>query len=71
MSLSAKSFQVLAEAITPRVAQALFDSEAWVDFLHTEIPGLVDKELGEMDDDLLVEMSLAVMDRISLKVNEG
>jgi hypothetical protein len=35
--------------------------------MHEMIPALIEKELGECDDEILFELSLAVMDKFYLK----
>jgi hypothetical protein len=65
--LSNKAIKTLAEAITPKVIDYIFESEKWVDFCQDIVPEAIDKELGEMDDDLYFELALCVMDRIMLK----
>jgi hypothetical protein len=67
MTLSNKAVRTLAEAITPKVIDYIFESEQWTTFCHEIVPEAIDKELGEMDDDLYFELALCVMDRIMLK----
>jgi hypothetical protein len=35
--------------------------------MHKQVPGVIDTEVGEMDDDLLFDLSLMVMERIVLR----
>ncbi len=67
MTLSNKATNILAKAIAPKAADAIFADERWVDFLQEIIPDVVTKELGTCDEDLLFELSLAVMDRIVIQ----
>ena len=67
--LNAKAINLLANQLAPTVAEKLFASEAWVEFLQSNLPSLIDTELGECDEDLLFELSLCVMDRLSLKAH--
>ena len=67
--LNAKAINLLANQLAPTVAEKLFASEAWVEFLQSNLPGLIDTEIGECDEDLLFELSLCVMDRLSLKTH--
>ena len=67
MTLSNKATNILAKAIAPKAADAIFADERWVDLMQEIIPEVVTKELGDCDDDLLFELSLCVMDRITLR----
>ena len=67
MTLSNKALNILAEKIAPKVADAIFESEAWMDLCHTIVPDVVTREIGDCDEDLLFELSLITMDRITLK----
>jgi hypothetical protein len=44
-------------------------SDAWITLCHEVVPDAVTKLIGEVDEDLLFELSLAVMDRIYFKVD--
>ena len=65
--LSAKALNILAERIAPTVADAIFEDERWVDLLHEIVPEIIEQEVGSCDEDLLFELSLCVMDRITLR----
>ena len=65
--LSNKAYKLLAKTLAPKIAGELFASEAWVDFLHENVPALIEKELGEMDEEVLYDLSLCVMDSLYLK----
>jgi hypothetical protein len=67
MTLSSKATNILAKAIAPKAADAIFADERWVDLLQEIIPDVVTKELGPCDDDLLFDLSLCVMDKLVLK----
>ena len=67
MTLSNKAINLLADTLAPKVAEVLLSSDAFIEFIHSEIPAIVDTEVGEMDDDLLFDLSLAVMERITLR----
>lgn len=57
---------MLATVLAPKVIEALYSSDEFITFLHEQVPAVIDKELGEMDEDLLFELSLWVMDKITL-----
>lgn len=64
--LSNKAIKILADKIAPEVIDELAMSEAFVEFLHEHIPALIDKKLGEMDEDLYFDISMCVMDKVRL-----
>lgn len=64
--LSTKGLNLLADALAPNIAKQIMSSEAFVEVLMELIPGLVDAELGECDEDLHYELSMLVMERITL-----
>ena len=41
-------------------------SDEFVEFLHTMIPALIEAELGEVEDDVLFDLSLITMEKITL-----
>lgn len=65
--LSNKAYKMLADVLAPRIANELQCSEQFVQFMHEMIPSLIEKELGEMDEDALFELSMCVMDKFYLK----
>ena len=65
--LSTKAVNILATSIAEGVVDDLYASDEFINMLHETIPGLVTARLGECDEDLLFDLSLAVMDRITLK----
>lgn len=66
--LNQKTMTLLANTLAPKVAGQLFQSEEFITFLHEIIPALIDAELGECDDDLMFDLSMMVMERITLEV---
>ena len=65
--LSNKAYQMLASVLAPRIANELQCSERFIEFMHDTIPELIVSELGDMDEDTLLELSLCVMDKFYLK----
>ena len=65
--LSTKTLNLLADTLAPKVAEVLCSSEEFLEFMHKQVPGVIDTEVGEMDDDLLFDLSLMVMERIVLR----
>lgn len=64
--LSDKAIKILADKIAPEVIEEIALSEEFITFLHEQIPALVDKKLGEMDEDLHFDLSLCIMDMVRL-----
>ncbi len=62
--LSGKALNVLAEKIAPTVSEELFADPRIIELMHEIVPDIVTRELGEMDEDMLFELSLIVMDKI-------
>ena len=67
MALSIKALNLLADSLAPKIAEELYSSEAFMEFMHSQVPAIIDSEIGEMDDDLMFDLSLLVMERIILK----
>ena len=67
MTLSNKTFQNLANALTPEVIDYIFKDERWINFLMEIVPDAINEKLGELDFDVSVELSQCIMDRINLK----
>jgi hypothetical protein len=64
--LSDKAVKILADKVAPEVIEELAMSDAFIEFLHENIPALIDKKLGEMDEDLYFDISMCVMDKVRL-----
>lgn len=68
MGLSSKTYQNLAAALLPEVVEYIFDDDRWVDFMQEIVPDAVKEKLGDLDEDILYELSLTIMDRIYFHV---
>jgi hypothetical protein len=66
--LNNKAIKLLAKSLAPEVAAGIFESEQWVTFCHEVIPDLITEIAGEMEEDLLFELSLIVMDSLKVSV---
>ena len=64
--LSDKAVKILADKIAPEVIEELAMSDAFIEFLHEQIPALIDEKLGECDDDLMFDLALCIMDKVRL-----
>lgn len=67
MPLSNKSVNRIAAALVEEVTEELVETGAWLDFLHTNIGGIITDKLGEVDDEVLAELIMCVADRIGMK----
>lgn len=68
MTLSNTTIHKLSQVLAPEVAEKIFESERWVDLMHEMVPEIIQAEMGEIEEDLLLEISMLVMDKIWLKV---
>jgi hypothetical protein len=66
MTLSQKTTTLLANTLAPKIAEQIMQSESFIEYLHEVIPAFVDAEVGEMDCDLHFDLSMLVMERLSL-----
>jgi hypothetical protein len=67
MALSTKTVNQLADALTSEVVDYIFASDEWIQFMHEIVPDAVQEKLGDVDEDLKFELSMAIMDRIYIK----
>lgn len=67
MALSNQSLNRIAAAMVQEVVNDLMDTEEWMDFLHTNIGGIIVDKLGQIDDEVLAELIMCVSDRIGLQ----
>lgn len=67
MALSNKSMNNVAKAIVQEVVEELFESDEWIEFLHTNIGGIIVDKLGQIDDEVLAELIMCTADRIGLR----
>ena len=66
MALSNESIQALAKAITAEVVEEIFASDAYVEFMMQTIPNVICDKMGDIDDELLGELSFMVFDNIDI-----
>ena len=69
MTLSAKTIQNLAAALTPEVIDYINNDERWVELMMEVIPDALESKIGKLDCDLMMELSMCIMDRIYLKTS--
>jgi hypothetical protein len=67
MALSNQTVLKLADALVPEVIDYIYEDDRWVEFLHEIIPDAVTTKIGGLDEELLLELSMVIMDRIVMK----
>lgn len=67
MSLSHSSSNKIADALAPEVAEYIFNSDEWIEFLVEQISNAVVDKLGELDGDLHGNLCYAISERLILK----
>lgn len=65
--LSNRTFQQLADTLTSDVIDYLHEDERYVLFMQEVIPDALSHLMGELDENLKCELSMAIMDRMALK----
>lgn len=68
MALSNRTIQSLSDALAPEVVNYIYEDERWVNFLQEIIPDAIISTLGQVNDDVLFDLSLCVMDSLVVKV---
>lgn len=69
MSLSNSTIIKLSSALTPEVIDYIYKDERWIEFMIEMISDCIKEKIGEIDEDLFVELSQCIMDKIELKTN--
>ena len=67
MTLSISTVRKLAETLTPEVVEDVLSDSRVIELLHEIVPETIKNHMGEVDENLLFELSLCVMDSIYLK----
>jgi hypothetical protein len=67
MALSSKTIQNLATALKPEVIDYIHNDECYVMFMQEVIVDAIHEKLGEIEDDVLYELSYTVMDSMFLR----
>ena len=67
MTLSHSTTKKLGIALTSEVMDYIYQDERWIDFMHEIIPDAIQEKMGNLNEDLLFELSLIVMENIHLK----
>lgn len=66
MGLSNKTYNNLAKALADEVSDYIRQDERYVEFMMELVPDAIQNKLGNMNDDVLLELSMCVMDRLDI-----
>ena len=66
MALSNQTLQNLANALKPEVLNYIQEDERYVEFMMELIPDAIMFQLGTVKNDVLMDLSMIIMDKISL-----
>ena len=69
MSLSSSTIKNLASALTPEIVNYIMLDERYAEFLMEVIPDAIVEKLGNIDEDLKMEIAMCIMDRLYFKVS--
>lgn len=64
MTLSNQTYNKLASALAPEVIDYIHKDERYVLFMQEIIPDAVVDKMGQIDDEVLLELSMGIMDRV-------
>ena len=64
MTLSNQTYNKLASALAPEVIDYIHKDERYAIFLHEIIRDAVVDKMGQIDDEVLLELSMCIMDKI-------
>jgi hypothetical protein len=67
MSLSNQTINNLASTLVSEVIDYIYEDERWCEFMHEVVPDALVEKLGEIDEDLKIELAMCIMDRICFK----
>lgn len=66
MALSNQTLQNLANALKPEVLNYIQEDERYVEFMMELIPDAITSQLGTVKNDVLMDLSMIIMDKIFL-----
>lgn len=71
MTLSVSTVRKLADTLTPEVVEDVLSDPRVIELLQEVVPTSIKNHMGEVEDDLLFELSLCIMDSIYLKTTNN
>jgi hypothetical protein len=67
--LSNETINNLANALAPEIIDSIMQDERWVEFLQEVIPDLIVDKMGDVDSELVFDLSIMIIDKISFKAS--
>ena len=67
MSLSDQTTTKIANALKGEVIEYIYQHERYAEFMQDMIVSAINEKMGEMDDELLFDLSMLIFDQIELK----
>ena len=67
MQLSTQSVSKIADALKPAVIEYIYADEGFTEYMQTAVTEGIRATMGDMDQDLLFEISMLIFDRVELK----
>jgi len=67
MTLSRQTISKIADALKPEIINYIYGHEKYAEFMQEMITYAIDVKMGEMDDELLFDLSMLIFDRIELE----
>ena len=67
MTLSQKAVSQIANALKPEVIDYIYSSEKYAEFMQDMITTAISSKMGEMDEEVMFDLSMLVFDRIEFK----
>ena len=67
MALSNKTINNLADALSQEVIDYIHDDERYVEFLMELIPDAIQDNIGNIDEDLKMDLTLSIIDHICFR----
>lgn len=64
--LSKTATEAIAKALKTHVANELMNTDEYTSFLHELVPSIITESMGEIDTDLLMELSFSIIDELKL-----
>lgn len=71
MALSKKTYQNLAKALRDEVVEYIRHDDRYYDFLSELISEAITSKLGQIDDEVLVDLSSYIMSGISIETSNS
>lgn len=64
--LSKNATEAIAKALKEHVANEIMNTDDYTNLLHDYVPSIITESMGEIDQDLLMELSFSIIDDLTL-----